>query len=130
MDMSETELPERDLKILELIVKRFGKPFILWILIWIFRQQKDYLEEQEAIKIKKNWEKDKKVKELTNQAAEKESSEKLQRKREQEKKEFYTRLEVAKKRLVSAQEKLEQVLQSPKSEKKVTFSDGVPAKVV
>lgn len=113
--MSETELPDKDLKLLEILVKR---------------RQTCYYEEQEAMLKNKEWEEEKRQQETAKQIQENQRREMILKKREIEKEEFYRRLEESQKKFVEAQDNLEQVIQRQQFEKKVSFNDVVSAKVI
>jgi len=113
IDLSEAELPEKDLKILELLVKR---------------RQKSFQDEEESFQKQKQWLREKEVEEAHKVAFEKEHRELIAKKRDKEREDFYRRLEEAQQKLIIAQNNLEKVLQKHQQEKKVTFKESSPSK--
>ena len=132
IDLSEAELPEKDLKILELLVKRWNTHVhfkLLW-LISTFRRQKSFQDEEESFQKQKQWLREKEVEEAHKVAFEKEHRELIAKKRDKEREDFYRRLEEAQQKLIIAQNNLEKVLQKHQQEKKVTFKESSPSKVL
>ena len=77
----------------------------------------------------REWEEEKKQKDISKQIQEKERREMTQKKRENEREEFYRRLENSKQKFADAQNNLEQVMQKQQLEKKVSFNNFVSTKV-
>ena len=132
IDLSEAELPEKDLKILELLVARL---LVLQIFktfmanIQLFRRQKTFQDEEDKFYKKQQWLREKEVEDAHRNAFEKERREILAKKRDQEREDFYRRLEEAQKKLLVAQNNLEQVLQKHHQEQRVTFKESSSSKV-
>ena len=97
-----------------------------------FRKQNSYFEELEVLHKKREWEEEKKEKEVQKQMLEKERKEIIYKKREKEKEDFYRRLKESEKKFSDAQNNLEQVVQRQQlaNSKKVSFDNIVSTKVV
>ena len=97
--------------------------------IQLFRRQKTFQDEEEKFYKKQQWLREKEVEDAHRNAFEKERREILAKKRDQEREDFYRRLEEAQKKLLVAQNNLEQVLQKHHQEKRVTFKESSWSKV-
>ena len=102
---------------------------LLW-LISTFRRQKSFQDEEESFQKQKQWLREKEVEEAHKVAFEKEHRELIAKKRDKEREDFYRRLEEAQQKLIIAQNNLEKVLQKHQQEKKVTFKESSPSKVL
>ena len=106
---------------------------VLNVIFNFFRRQKSFQDEEENFHRKQQWLREKEVEEAHKNAFEKERREILAKKRDQEREDFYRRLEEAQQKLLIAQNNLEKVLEKHQQEKRVTFKEGgssVPAKVM
>ena len=88
------------------------------------------MDEEEAFQKQLKWQKEKDEFEANKAAAERERKEKIAKKRDLEREDFYRRLEEAQKKLIVAQDNLEKVLQKHQQEKKVTFKESSTEKVI
>ena len=89
-------------------------------------------DEEDNFYKKQQWIREKEVEETHRNAFEKERREIIAKKRDQEREDFYRRLEEAQQKLLVAQNNLEKVLQKHQQEKRVTFKESgtVSAKVM
>ena len=88
------------------------------------------MDDEEAFQKQLKWQKEKDEFEANKAVAERERKERIAKKQDLEREDFYRRLEEAQKKLIAAQDNLEKVLQKHQQEKKVTFKESSTEKVI